>query len=344
MFASSGSSATDTTLHMPTTTVDGRKSGTLTYHKSTAVSPTETVSTTDGPSHEADAQADDDATTTGVSTGAWPTPNCSTGNWSDFTGGKINANVISTGNACSSVQYSDGFPYSSSSVGITNGFTMTNSVPAGGSLSAFTVNDYAMTATSTATSTVDVNGSGGQPSSLVSTSSLGLSQTGLLGFSVGSFAAGSGSVIFQPATFTATANAGPSAAAPSTSGVFNFQLYDPNSALTICASRSGSYCNVSVNANSSGYSGSSISATVTLSVNVLLVEVARLTITTTITVSPPVKTENSSGTNVTYEKVVFPLPRISSALNVQSPIGTTLANISDDADFGELVAVASYQP
>lgn len=344
LLALNGNALSDTTIWLPNASGDGRGAGTALSYSGAALSPYAQIGSPVSQTttqHESTSLASEDG---GVGSGVWPSPNCNSSGWADYVPGLMNANLLSTGSSCSSLQYSDGFPYTSSSAGLSNGATMSTSVAAAGVLPAFDVSMYGLSGSTTATTTVDVNGSGTDPHTVTSTSQVSIAPIGMLGFNVAGYNATTGAVKLTDGTYSATTYAGENAASPATSGTFQFSIYDPNETLTVCDSRSGGYCLVTVDPGAAGFSGRTISATVTLSVTALLVETARITITTTIDVPAPTKVQNTSGTDTTYAKVVFPLPRIAAELSVQSPIGTSIASLKDEADFGQLVSVASYHP
>ena len=340
--ATAGVSSTDTTIDLPETVGDGSHTGSSTAYSGSAVSPVSMVGTLSSTKHQSTSLADDDATTA-AGTGAWPSSVCDSGNWADFTTGLMGSNLLSTTSSCSSIAYSDGFPYTSSTSSL-GSLALQSTVPAGGVLPSFPVTEAAWTSALAATSTVDASGANGSQTGLTSTTSVSIPTIKLLGFSVAGFDASGGAVGVTAGTFSATAPAGVGAAAPSTSGTLSFTIYDPLSQVSGCSSRSGTSCIINVDPGANGFSGRTITANVTLSVSALGIEVARISLATTITVPAQTKTQTSSSGTTTYSKVVYPMPRISTAMTVQAPMGIVLASINDTVDLGQLASVSTYSP
>ena len=135
-----------------------------------------------------------------------------------------------------------------------------------------------------------------------------------------------------------------SAPAPSISGAITFRLYDPSAVLAGCSSRSGSYCVIAVDPGSSGFMGYDQTFSVTLSVGVSPLVTAQITLTTEVVIPAPKIAKVNSGTTYTYAQVVYALPQVTSTMVVESPVGVTLATITDRSNFGQLESAASYTP
>lgn len=334
----------ETIVFFPQTSADGQHVGAITVYKGSGITPLGQVAGTQTvDEHKASTIADDDA-----NTAAGRTPPCEANSWSDFVGGLINSNINGSAESCSTLESAaDGLPNSTSTASYTNTPVWISPVPGGGDIPATTVRNYVREGAFTATSSVDGEGGVGGQQSLLSTSTVGIPAVNHLEFSISSFNAAQGAVRLGAGSFTARARAGRgvSPADSTMSGAVTFKIYDPTGGSVVCDEYTGSYCVKTVDPTAPSFTGFDATYAVTLQVlDLLLVEVARITITTQVEIPAPAKEITSSGGNVTLAKVTFPMPKINSTVRIESPVGNVLAVVTDQADYGQLVSVASYAP
>jgi hypothetical protein len=220
---------------------------------------------------------------------------------------------------------------------------MKGTVPAGGVLPSFLVDLMEVASGWTSASTVDRSVTSSQ-ARIASTATTTLTTMPMLRFNAaGILNANRGVIEFAGGTFTSTANAGVGAAAPSASGTVSFAVLDPNAILTGCASRNGIYCNIVVDPHAAGFSGYDRTFDVVYDYPSIL-PVARFTMSTNVKVFAPSKTQSAASGSTTQATMSYSLPKITSSLIVQAPVGTTLATATDTMDFGQLVTAAFYAP
>lgn len=355
-FAAAGAAVQDTAIYPPQSAADGRSVGQIVTYKGAGISPLGVAGGVSTAQHTATATVDDDSLTSGIPKHACdpgscqpPTPpDCSTwagGNtWSDFVGGLVGALSNTSAGACSSVtDASDGLPYTKNRAALTSALVMSGTVPAGGVVPSFVL-DLVDTGSSWSTaSTVDRSDVSGQ-SRITSTASATISTTPMLRFNVpGVLNANRGVVELAAGTWTASAHAGVGAAAPSVSGTMTFAVLDPASVVTGCSSRNGIYCNIAVDPTAAGFGGYDRTIDVVYDVPSVL-PTARFIMSTTIKVFVPSPTQSSSGGATTQATMGFALPKVTTLVSFQSPLGSTLATASDVMDFGQLVTSAFYTP
>lgn len=355
-FAAAGAAAQDTAIYPPQSAADGRSVGQIVTYKGTGITPLGVVGGVSTTQHTATATVDDDSLTSGIPKHACdpsscqpPTPpDCSTwatsNTWSDFVGGLVGAVSNSSAGACSSVtDASDGLPYTKNRAALTSSLVMRGVVPAGGVVPSFLM-DLVDTGSSWSTdSIVDRVDAGGQ-SRLTSTASTTIATTPMLRFNVpGILNANRGVVEMAAGTWTASAHAGVGAAAPTASGSMTFAVLDPASVVTGCTSRNGIYCNIVVDPTVGGFGGYDRTIPVVYDVPSGL-PTARFVMSTTIKVFVPSTTQSSSGGATTQATMGFALPKITTSIAVESPLGNTLATAADVMDFGQLVTSAFYTP
>ncbi|HEX9695125.1 MAG TPA: hypothetical protein VGB64_02285 [Actinomycetota bacterium] len=355
-FTAIGSSLQDTAIYPPQSAADGRSVGQVVTYRGTGISALGSVAGASTAQHTASSTVDDDSLTAGIAkhscdpTSCQPPtpPNCSTFNdsntWSDFFGGMVGTLMQGSAGSCSSVaDASDGLPYTKNRSALATTLTMKGTVPAGGVLPSFLVDLMEVTSGWTSTSTVDRSVTSSQ-ARIASTASTTLTTMPMLRFNAaGILNANRGVIEFAGGTFTSTANAGVGAAAPSASGTVSFAVLDPNAILTGCASRNGIYCNVVVDPHAAGFSGYDRTFDVVYDYPSLL-PVARFIMSTNVKVFAPSKTQSAASGSTTQATMSYSLPKITSSLIVQAPVGTTLATATDTMDFGQLVTAAFYTP
>jgi len=355
-FTAIGSALQSTAIYPAQSAADGRSVGQIVTYKGTGISALGMVSGASTAQHTASSAADDDSLTAGIPKHACdPTscqppspPNCSTfsasNNWSDFLGGMVGSLMQGSAGSCSSVaDASDGLPITRNRAALNTTLAMRGMVPAGGVLPSFLVDLMEVGSGWTTTSSVDRSLSSNQ-ARLASTASTTLSAVPFLRFNVsGVLNAHRGVVEFSGGTFTANAHAGDGAAAPSASGTMTFAVLDPNAVITGCTGRDGIYCTIVVNPHAAGFAGYDRSFDVVYDFPSVL-PAARFVMSTSIKVFVPSKTQSSSGGTTTQATMSFALPKITSTLTVQAPVGSTLATATDTIDFGQLVTAAFYSP
>lgn len=353
-FTAIGSSLQNTAIYPPQSAADGRSIGQIVTYRGTGISALGTVSGASTTQHTATSTVDDDSLTGGIPKHACdptscqpPTPpNCSTfsGNntWADFVGGLVGTLMQGTAGSCSSVtDASDGLPYTKNRSALTTTTTMRGTVPGGGILPSFVLDLMEIGSGWTSASTVDRSVTSNQ-ARLTSTATTTLATMPMLRFNVaGVLNANRGVIELSGGTFTAASHAGVGAAAPSASGTFTFAILDPNAAITGCASRNGIYCNIVVDPHAAGFAGYERTFDVVYDFPSIL-PTARFIMSTEVKVFVPSKTQSAASGTTTQATMAFALPKISSSLTVQAPLGTSLVSATDTMDFGQLVTAAFY--
>ncbi len=333
-----GTPPSATKLYLPQSLGDGRTIGRPIVYKGSAISASSSVDgSTTTPENKAASLADNDDTT--AQGQGYPAPNCENGTWTSTPGGMIDGNLVQTGQSCSSIKYADLLPYTST-ITTMSGAQMDSTVPGNGLIPDFEVREFSTTESTISTSTVDATGTGSpiEQTLETSTATVQLPSIAILTFSVLGVEATNGVVEVVGNTYSASSQAGMNALDPSVSGQVTFGIFDPLDTLSGCTARVGSYCRITVDPTVSGFTGYEASFNVSLKVTV----VGRLVMTTSVSIPAPKKDVQRTGVDVTFGKATYQLPVISSTLDVQSPVATTIATVSATTDLGRLQAQCSW--
>lgn len=342
-----------TGIFPPQTSANGRAVGLVTAYKGSAVSALGqvggTVTTTQTTSSTT---VDDDSLTTQIARHGCAPASCGTPpNCPAFTGvetttvylgGLLGGNLVSTGSSCSSVQdASDNLPYTKNAATLTSAIDIDSTIPAAGIIPLTEIDLYDAPQGWGSTAIVDrILVSGSDRLNSVATAVLPTVQ--MMDFNIASLInVPIGVVSIDGGTFTAQSHAGPGAVAPTATGAFTFRLYDPASTLSGCTSRSGEYCVIVVNPHGAGFTGFDSTFTVVRNLPSLL-PTTRFTMSTTIKVFAPSTTSTSAAGAITQATMTYALPKVTTQLLVESPVGTTIGTFSDSVDFGQLVTSAFY--
>ncbi|MGH2829903.1 MAG: type IV pilus modification PilV family protein [Actinomycetota bacterium] len=337
----------------PQSTADGRSVGQIVTYKGAGISALGQV---DGSvttaTHTAETAVDDDALTAGIPQHACDPNSCGTppdcaaftgtDTWSVFLGGLASSTIAGTASSCSSISdATDDLPITIDRASMSTGLSLQSTVPAGGILPEFPVDNIITTTAFSTASSVDRSNVAGQ-SRITSTASVTVPTLKLLRFNVPAILnVPDGVVQLDGVTFIARAHAGQGAPAPSISGAITFRIFDPAATVAGCTSRSGSYCLIQIDPSIPGFAGLDRSISVTVDVPSIL-PTSRFVMTTTIKAFVPSTASSVSGGSTTQATMSYALPTIVTAVQVESPVGTTLATVSDAVDLGRLVTAASY--
>jgi hypothetical protein len=335
-----------TTTYLTKTTAHGETTGSLTKYAGSAISVVAEAGTQTA-EHKASSIADNDPTTAALED---PSPACVSGAWSDFVGGLINSNLVSSGQSCSRLNDpSDQLPLTTSTASFSSAPSFLSTIPAGGVLPLTSVTNFLQLAAANPSSSVDAVGSGDVQTAMLSTSSLTAGGIQVNKFNLLAFNALQGAFAIDAGTWStsARAGAGVSSGGSTLTGAITYRLYDPGNAVPGCGSHAAGYCVKTVNPTAVGFTGVDDTNIVVLNTtNILDVVTARTTLTTTVSIPAPVKEfrYHSVTGDVIYAKVAYQLPKVTSTMAVESPLGVTLSTITSATDLGQLISWAAYTP
>lgn len=332
----------ETTVHFPQSAGDVRTVGRIQVAKGTGTSALADV---DGvlsfPEHSAASIADDDGLTA-VGPGTWPSPNCTSGSWTDYVGGLLDGNAAGSAESCSSVRYDDTLPHTHGTAVLTGTDPVVSNIPATGPLPAFPVTNFAALGVMSTQSIVDRLRSGTNERLLArssfSSGGIDLMRFAALGFNAADGAVSVGSGDWEAEVRVGQGTAGDPVPLPSLSGSVTYKVFDPAAIIAGCSSRSGDYCVFVVDPTSGTFSGLDETYVVPLTD-----AGNRITLTTRVVIPDPIVSHTLSGTNMTAASATYALPKITCTMLVEAPIGTTIATLTDDADLGQIVVSGAFR-